>query len=53
METINEVTDIVLDKTGTITTGEMKIVEQYGTIKSHNISAALEERVYHPIHESQ
>lgn len=52
MEEINKITHVVLDKTGTLTTGQMEVVEAYGDGEYHKISAALEESVYHPIAES-
>lgn len=52
MEEINKISHVVLDKTGTLTTGQMEIIETYGEKKYHGISAALEESVYHPIAES-
>lgn len=47
IEEIPKITHIVLDKTGTITTNEMQIIQHFGT--KHEISAALEEKFYHPI----
>lgn len=49
METINKVTHVILDKTGTLTTGEMEIERIFGDTKYHAIAAALEETVFHPI----
>ena len=49
MEVIDKVDSIILDKTGTLTVNEMEIIQEFGEKKYHNISAALEETVFHPI----
>ncbi|NQZ66416.1 MAG: cation-translocating P-type ATPase [Mycoplasmatales bacterium] len=49
IEFINKTTDVVLDKTGTLTSEEMQIIKYFGNENYHQISAALEEKVYHPI----
>ena len=49
IEIINEITNVVVDKTGTITSGEMEIIQSFGSEKYHSIASALEESVYHPI----
>ena len=49
MEKLNKVTTIVLDKTGTLTTNKMEIIQEFGNKEHHGISASLEETTYHPI----
>lgn len=49
LEEINKVKTIAFDKTGTITTDEMKVVNVHGDKKLLPVARALEENVDHPI----
>ena len=49
MEKILFINEVVLDKTGTLTTNKMNIINTFGEDKYHSISAGLEKSVFHPI----
>ncbi len=51
-ERLRDVDVVVFDKTGTITTGEMRVVDSEGPTEAFSLAAELEARSAHPIAEA-
>lgn len=49
MEKLRGVDVVVLDKTGTLTTGDFKVVRSYGDTHALRLASALESRSSHPV----